>query len=71
MQCLTKCKNYLKIVEVVVANIDTYAEVEAGVSAVDDLEVSELHKVCVLGIPHSDHCERIVLNSPPPLHANG
>jgi hypothetical protein len=56
-----KCKNYLKIVEVIVGNIDTYAEVESGVSAVDDLEVSELDKVCVLGVPHRDHWENIKL----------
>jgi len=45
----------LQVVEVVVGDIYADAEVEAGVSPVHDLEVSELHEVGVLGIAHSDN----------------
>jgi hypothetical protein len=40
----------LKIKEVIVRDIDTDAEVKAGISPVDDLKVAKLYKVCVLGI---------------------
>ena len=40
----------LQVKKVVVSYVDTYAKVEARVSAVDDLVVAELHKVRVLGV---------------------
>ena len=42
--------NGLEIKQVIVRNVDTYAEVESGVTAVDDLVVAELDKIRVLGI---------------------
>ena len=51
---LYKVMDGLQVVEVVVVDVHTDTEVEAGVPPVDNLEVSELHKVCVLRVPHSD-----------------
>lgn len=48
VQHLDKVVYGLEVVQVVVAHVDTDAEVEAGVAAVDDLEVAELDKVGVL-----------------------
>lgn len=45
----------LEISQVVVAHVHADAEVEAGVAPVDDLEVSELHEIRVLGVPDSHH----------------
>lgn len=45
----------LEIGQIVVVDIHADAEVEASVASVDDLEVPELHKVGVLGIPDGDH----------------
>jgi hypothetical protein len=42
--------NGLEVEEVVVGHIDTDAEVEAGITAVDDLVVSELDEIGVFGI---------------------
>ena len=41
--------------QVVVSNVDADAEVQTGVAAVDDLEVSELHKVSVLCVTNRHH----------------
>lgn len=40
----------LQVKKVVVSYVDTYAKVEARVTAVDYLVVAELHKVRVLGV---------------------
>jgi len=45
----------LEVAEVVVVDVDTDAKVEAGVAAVDDLEVAELDKVGVLGVADRHH----------------
>ena len=52
---LDKVVDGLEVVEVVVADVDTDAEVEPGISAVDDLEVAELHKVGVLSVADRHH----------------
>lgn len=43
-----------QVAQVVVANVDADAEVQARVPPVDDLEVTELHEVRVFGVPDSD-----------------
>ena len=48
VQHLDKVVYGLEVVQVVVAHVNADAEVEAGVAAVDDLEVAELDKVGVL-----------------------
>lgn len=40
----------LQIKKVVVCYIDTYAKVEARVTAIDDLVIAKLHKIRVLGV---------------------
>ena len=45
-----------KVKQVVVGYIDANAEIEASVSPIYDLEISELNKICVLGIAN---CNRI------------
>lgn len=45
----------LQIGQVVVADVDANAKVEAGVASVHDLEVTELDKVGVLGVAHRHH----------------
>ena len=40
-----------QVEEVVVWDVDAYAEVESGVPSVDDFEVAELDEVCVFGVP--------------------
>jgi hypothetical protein len=47
---LDKIMNGLEVEEVVVGHVDTDAEVEAGVTSVDDLVVSELDEIGVFGI---------------------
>ena len=47
---LDKVMDGLQVKKVVVSYIDAYAEVESGVTAVDDLVVAELDKIRVLGI---------------------
>jgi len=42
--------NGLEVEEVVVWDVDTDAEVEAGVAPIDDLVVPKLDKVCVFRI---------------------
>jgi len=54
--------NGLKIKEGIIVDIDTDAEVKSGIATINNLEVSELHKVCVFGIPHS-HNFRITIRS--------
>ena len=49
---LNKVMNGLKIIEVIVIDVDTDAEVEPSVAPVDNLEVPELHKVCMFGISY-------------------
>jgi len=53
VQHLHKVVDSLKVVKVIVADVHTNAEVEASVSAVDNFEVPEFDKVCVLCISHS------------------
>jgi len=57
---LNKVVYGLEVVEVVVAHIDANTKVEAGIPSIDNLEVSELDKVCVLLIPHSHHCMNLL-----------
>ena len=49
---LDKVVNSFEVVEVIIIDINADAEVETGVSSVDNFKVSELHEVCVFGIPH-------------------
>ena len=42
--------NGLEVEEVVVRDVDADAEVEAGVTSIDDFVVPKLNEVCVLGI---------------------
>jgi len=44
----------LQIKKVVVCYIDTYAKVEARVTAIDDLVIAKLHKIRVLGVSDRD-----------------
>jgi hypothetical protein len=44
-----------QVIQVVIHDVDTNAEVETGVSSVDNLEISEFNKIGVLGIAHCDH----------------
>ena len=46
----------LQVVEIVIVDINADAEVEAGIATVDNLEVSKLDKVRMLGIPHRHNC---------------
>ena len=43
---LYKIMYSLQVKQVVVRNIDANAEIEAGVSPIYDLEISEFNKVC-------------------------
>ena len=52
---LYKVMDGLQVVEVVVVDVHTDAEVKPGVSPVDNLEVPELNKVGMLRIPHCHH----------------
>ena len=54
-----KVVNGLKVVEVVITDIDADAEVETSIASVDNLEVSKLYKVCVLCISHSHNWKNI------------
>ena len=54
-----KVVNGLKVVEVVIIDIDADAEVETSIASVDNLEVSKLYKVSVLGISHSHNWKNI------------
>jgi len=54
VQNLDKVMNGFKIEEIVVGDIDANAKIETRVASVDDLEVPELDKVCVLRIADSD-----------------
>ena len=49
---LNKVVNSLEIIEVIVIHVDTDAEVQPCVAPVDNLKVSELHKVCMFGISY-------------------
>jgi hypothetical protein len=50
---LNKVVDGLQVVEIVVINIHTDAEVETSIAPVDNLEVSKLHKVRVFRITYS------------------
>ena len=45
----------LQVEQIVVRSVNTDAEVEPGISPVDDLEVPELHKVRMLGVTDSHY----------------
>ena len=47
---LDKVVNGFEVEEVVVRDVDADAEVEAGVTSIDDFVVPKLNEVCVLGI---------------------
>ena len=47
---LYKIMDSFQIKQVVVGHIDANAEIKASVSPIYDLEISELNKICVLGI---------------------
>jgi len=53
---LDKVVDCLQVVKIVIIDVDTDAEVEAGIATVDNLEVSKLDKVCMLGISHRHNC---------------
>lgn len=59
-------ENFHKVVyrfqrgQVIVAYICAYAKVEARIAAVDDLKVSELNKVGVLGVAHCHYCMNLL-----------
>ena len=50
VQNLDEIMNRLQIKQVVVANIDANAEIQSGISSVNDLEIPKLDEICVLGI---------------------
>ena len=47
---LNEVVDSFKVEEIIIANINTDAEVEASIASVDNLEVAELNKVGVFGI---------------------
>ena len=60
-----------QVKQVVVGHINTNAEIEAGVSPIYDLEISELNKICVLGIANCNrnhvvksNLKKITINGP-------
>jgi len=55
IQDFDKVVNGFQVSQVVVIDINTNAEVESSVSSIDNLEVSKLNKVGMLGISNGDH----------------
>lgn len=55
IQHLYKVVNSLEVCQVVISHVHTNTEVQTSITPVNDLEVPELHKVGVLGIPDSYH----------------
>jgi len=53
---LNKVVYGLQVVKIVIIDVHTDAEVEAGIATVHNLEVSKLNKVGVFGISHSHNC---------------
>ena len=49
---LNKVVDGLQVVEIVIIDINADAEVKAGIATVDNLEVSKLDKVGMLGIAY-------------------
>ena len=54
---LNEVVDSFKVEEIIIANINTDAEVEASIASVDNLEVAELNKVGVFGISNRHNCE--------------
>jgi len=54
VQNLYKIMDSFQVKQVVVGHINTNAEIEASVSPIYDLEISEFNKICVLGIANCD-----------------
>jgi len=56
VQHLHKVVDGLEVVKVIVTDVDTDAEVEASVPAINYFEVPEFDKICVLCISYGHHC---------------
>ena len=48
--------NGFQVVKVVIRDVNTNAEVESGVTTIDNFEVAELDEVGVFGVSNCDTC---------------